>query len=124
MRLIAILSVLLLAACTTTASTMKSDGPAPRAYSASFDEVWGATIESVANLGWTVKESDKESGLLTATAVANLLTYGDTITIRVVPQGEQVAVRVASTSEQAYDWGKGAKNIEKLYSSIAAALGQ
>jgi hypothetical protein len=124
MRFVAILAVLLLTACTTTTSTMKGEGPAPRVYSASFDQVWGATIEAVANLGWAVEESDKASGLLTASAAASMLTYGDSITIRVVTQGDQVSVRVASTSKQAYDWGKGAKNIEKLYSSIGAALGQ
>jgi uncharacterized lipoprotein len=124
MRLIAILSVLLLSACTTTTSTMKADSAAPRTFAAPFDQVWGATIEAVATLGWTVQESDKESGLLSARVSANLLTYGDAVTIRVVPQGDVVSVRVASTSEQAYDWGKGGRNIEKLYASIEAALGQ
>lgn len=124
MRLLALLAALLLAACTTTTSTMKADSAAPRTFAAPFDQVWGATIEAVATLGWTVEESDKESGLLSARVSANLLTYGDAVTIRVVPQGDVVAVRVASTSEQAYDWGKGGRNIEKLYASIATALGQ
>lgn len=124
MRALAVLFALLLSACTTTTSTMKDQGPAPRTYAASFDAVWGATIESVANLGWKVEESDKSSGLLTARVSANLLTYGDAVTIRVVPQGEQVAVRVASTSEQAFDWGKGGRNIERLYAAIGEALGQ
>lgn len=124
MRLLALLAVLLLSACTTTTSTMKADAAPPRTFAAPFDQVWGATIEAVATLGWTVQESDKESGLLSARVSANLLTYGDAVTIRVVPQGDVVAVRVASTSEQAYDWGKGGRNIEKLYASIATALGQ
>jgi uncharacterized protein (DUF1499 family) len=124
MRLIALLLVALLAACTTTTSSMRSDGPAPRSYTATFDQVWGATIESVANLGWTVQESDKSSGLLTARVSANLLTYGDAVTIRVVPDGNQVTVRVASTSEQAFDWGKGGRNIERLYAAIGESLSQ
>lgn len=124
MRWLSLILVALLSACTTTTSTMRGDGPAPRTFAAPFDQVWGATIESVATLGWRVEESDKASGLLSAHVSGNVWTYGDAITVRVVQQGDEVAVRVASTSEQAYDWGKGGRNIEKLYSAIAAALGR
>jgi hypothetical protein len=115
--------LLVISACATTTSTMGSEDLKPRVFTANFDRVWGEALNAAASVSWEITNTEKASGIINAKTPMSLWTYGDNVTIRVIQMDEgRVRVELASTSAQAFDWGKNKRNIERFYTALSRGL--
>lgn len=122
--------VILASACTTATSNMdKVVSPAQLpGYALPYDKVFSAAVDAVTLLSWEVKVAQKDAGIISAETPMSLTTYGDKVTIRVfqadtTQTDRLVHVGFTSGTDQAYDWGKNAKNQKKFFEKLNARIG-
>ncbi len=127
-----LVAVVLLAACSTTTSNMRDlETPAQLpGYAIGYDSVFSAALGAVRGLRWKLSAEQRTSGLIAAWTWMNLLTHGDSITIRVFPpdasRGDTLT-RVGFTSwtpGQLIDWGRGNDNQRRFYERLVGLLGE
>lgn len=91
-RLIALLAVLVLAACATTDSLQPGTGGSSfEVRGKSYDDIWKAVV-TVAGRSLTIVESDKAAGILKAEKGVGLTTWGEVVGIYVRPATSGAAV--------------------------------
>jgi len=91
-RLIALLAVLVLAACATTDSLQPGTGGSSfEVRGKSYDDIWKAVV-TVAGRSLTIVESGKAAGILKAEKGVGLTTWGEVVGIYVRPATSGAAV--------------------------------
>lgn len=91
-RLIALLAVLVLAACATTDSLQPGTGGSSfEVRGKSYDDIWKAVV-TVAGRSLAIVESDKAAGILKAEKGVGLTTWGEVVGIYVRPATSGAAV--------------------------------
>lgn len=91
-RLIALLAVLVLAACATTDSLQPGTGGSSfEVRGKTYDDIWKAVV-TVAGRSLTIVESDKAAGILKAEKGVGLTTWGEVVGIYVRPATSGAAV--------------------------------
>ncbi|MCK6405940.1 MAG: hypothetical protein L6Q60_07970 [Rhodocyclaceae bacterium] len=91
-RLIALLAVLVLAACATTDSLQPGTGGSSfEVRGKRYDDIWKAVV-TVAGRSLTIVESDKAAGILKAEKGVGLTTWGEVVGIYVRPATSGAAV--------------------------------
>jgi len=117
-RGLCIVLVLFLFGCAST-STGRG-GIDPVVYGGNIDTAFSAAVRAVADLGWTVKFSDKQAGIITAGTPVSLWTWGDEVTLILTPVDEKTT-RIEANSKtlgQIVAYGKNKRNIERILAAI------
>jgi hypothetical protein len=120
-----------LTACSVTTSNMDGGMDPVRVpgYPQDYERVYQGALSSFASMGWFLSTEEMASGLIAGWTGMNLLTYGDSITIRVVSadtaRGDTLTrVGFSSWTPQATDWGRGNTNQRRFYTRLAEVLAQ
>lgn len=80
-------------------------------YDATYSEIFGAVLQIIHRLGWTIENEDIMTGTIIASTGLSLRSWGESITIQAYRVGSQTKVSVTSTPEaQLIDWGKSEEN--------------
>ena len=91
----------------------------------SFDEVWVASLRAIQDIGFTIKNTEKESGLIYAEGGRNVITQNESpqLNIMVIESGEKVHVDCRAVQPgQIVDYGAGKKNINKFLIALNKRL--
>ncbi len=62
---------------------------AARQFQSNFDRIFAACEQAVTRCGFSLKQSDADNGRIAAKSSVNLLSWGETISIVVSPNGSQ-----------------------------------
>lgn len=112
----------LVTACTTVTSSATLIPETEKVFTASYDDVFSKSTQTLMALGWQVVSSSKEEGLIQARTPMTMLTWGDVVTVAVSKSDQQVRVELTSASNQQVDWGKNSANIKKFYQHLNTML--
>ena len=105
-------------------SACRSSAQDSAIYSRNCAPLFTSSLSACRVLSWEVRVLNEEAGFIQAKVPFNLSTGGDLVTIQVEPVGQSsCVVRVHSTSGQAIDWGKNARNLEAFFSHLDAQVG-
>ena len=113
------------ATISTTATTGEAGKPSGRTYIANAKAVHAEALIALSALNWEVITSDSDAGVIIAKTPVSLTTYGDKVTVRFTEaQAGQTRVTATSSTGQAFDWGKGGRNLKDLFGKLDAVLEQ
>jgi hypothetical protein len=79
-----------------------------------------AASNALRQSGIGLRNVEQDGNLLVATITPSLRSFGETVTVRVEPQGPAVS-RVVVRSESAaalFDWGKNGENVSRITRSL------
>lgn len=111
MRYVAVLGAALLAGCASVQDTYKQT----ITVAATYDKTWQSSVAALSEIGFTVKNSDKNGGLLYAEGGRNLWTQNKPPQLNILlnegPSEGQTTVQISAVQPgQVYDWGSGEGN--------------
>lgn len=94
---------------------------------AGYDEAWQAAVFALSETGFSVRSSDKDSGVLYAEAGRNIFTQNEPPQLNVLvaegPGDGQTTITVrAVQAGQIYDWGAGKGNTRKFFDALETRL--
>jgi uncharacterized protein DUF1499 len=92
-------------------------------FPGSREQINQACLEAVRQSGFTIRESDRAAGQISARARVNFRSWGERIHVYVDTEN-----RVDITSESRYpltlvDWGKNRWNVERIFTRLTSLLG-
>lgn len=119
MRFAILALAFLLGGCASTQDTHQES----TTVAADFDRTWQAAVMAVSDIGFTVRNSDKDSGIINARGGRNLFTQNEApeLNIMVIRTDDPQQTRVRATAVQpgqVYDWGAGSGNSEKFFNAL------
>ena len=90
---------------------------------ADYDKAWQAAVFALSETGFSVKNSDKDSGMLYAEGGRNAFTQNEAPQLNVMvvegPNEGQSTVTVrAVQAGQVFDWGAGKGNSKKFFTAL------
>lgn len=120
MRAILILITILLAGCASVQDTHEES----ITLNAGYDKAWQAAVVALSETGFSVRNSDKDSGLLYAEGGRNNFTQNEApqmniLVTRVDDDRTKVTARAVQAG-QLYDWGAGKGNAGKFFDALKA----
>jgi hypothetical protein len=88
------------------------------------EKVFEACKKAINNLGWSIEYSNKAKGVISAATRSTLLSWGETIDLKIVSvKKSECKIDVDSNSKaQLFDWGKNERNMTDLTEEIKKAL--
>ena len=89
-----------------------------------YEDVFTGLIKAGEDLGWHLLSADREHGNLALQRPWGLTTWGDTISINLLPI-DRHSVRVDATSiarGEFFAWGRHARNIRRYFSDLDARV--
>lgn len=94
---------------------------------ATYDQAWQAAVYALSETGFSIENSDKDSGLLYAEGGRNLFTQNEAPQLNVFvnegPNNGQVTIRTkAIQAGQVYDWGAGEGNSKKFFDALESQI--
>ena len=93
---------------------------------AGYDETWQAALAAISNVGFTVRNSDKDSGIIYAQGGRNLFTQNEppqmNIIIRSIGENETQVTANAVQAGQLFDWGAGEGNTSDFLAELRSLL--
>jgi len=118
MRAILILITILLAGCASVQDTHEES----ITLNLGYDQAWQAAVAALSATGFSVRNSDKDSGLLYAEGGRNTFTQNEAPQMNVlVMRVDDKTTRVTARAVQAgqlYDWGSGKGNVGKFMTAL------
>ena len=105
-RFIALVLILLAAACSSGCATLadaqaaKGTGKS-KVYDKPYDVVWNAVVETVKSSGLELVSENKEKGSILAQAAASAFSWGENVAIFVEDAGGKIKTRVEVVNKRA-----------------------
>ncbi len=95
-----------------------------RVFEGEYPVVFRAVCDAALSLTMPIKFADPQAGVIHASSIPTMSSWGEHIQIRVVADGpSRTSVFLQSGLKFGLvDWGKNRKNLEKLYAAIDARL--
>lgn len=92
-------------------------------YPNSYDGVFNAVLQAIADCSFRKESVDMASGRIVASTDISLWSWGESIEIQVSEADNGAKVSISSTpNAQIIDWGKSEENIERLFAAIERHL--
>jgi len=93
-------------------------------YDASYENVFDAAKKALEDCNFKVKEANKKTGEITASAGISLVSWGENIDISISEIGKnKTRVGIYSGAKaQLVDWGKSEKNVHKFFAALDRRL--
>ncbi len=91
----------------------------------SFDEVWVASLRAIQDIGFTIKNTERDSGLIYAEGGRNVITQNEApqLNIMIIDTGGKVHVDCRAVQpSQIVDYGAGKKNINNFLIALNKRL--
>lgn len=90
-----------------------------REYPNSYDDVFSAILQAIADCSFQRESADRSSGQIVASAGISLMSWGERIEIQVSRADNRTKVSISSTPKaQLIDLGKSRENINILFATI------
>ena len=122
MRLIFLAVLFILSGCASVQDTHDESVT----VAATYDAAWRASVAALSETGFTVRSSDKDSGILYAQGGRNAFTQNEAPQLNViVNELEPGQVRITARAVQAgqvFDWGAGKGNSKKFFDALRRNL--
>lgn len=123
MRNIFLLIMFTLAGCASMQDTHQESVT----LNATYDRAWQAAVFALSETGFSIENSDKDSGLLYAEGGRNAFTQNEAPQLNVMvsegPGDGEVTIRLqAIQAGQLYDWGAGKGNSKKFFNALESNL--
>jgi len=119
MRLAIVGVALILGACASIQDTHQEAA----VIASDYDRTWQAAIMAISDIGFTVNNSDKDSGIINARGGRNLFTQNESpeLNVMVIRTDDPNRTRVRATAVQpgqVFDWGAGSGNSKKFFDAL------
>jgi hypothetical protein len=87
---------------------------------AGYDQVFDAAVDIARASGWTIREADRDRGVIEAVATTRFLRFKDEVTVTVTKESEFVVVNMRSRSSAGKrDLGANARRIRAFQTDLA-----
>ena len=86
----------------------------------SLKDALQATLDTVKNLKWTAVET--KNGEIKARTRISLKTWGEEISIKILPESIGTSIIVTSTTSQLVDWGKNNDNLKDFFAQFTLGV--
>ena len=96
-----------------------------RTFTGDYDTVFNAACWAAVESGMTLHHADRAAGVISLTTSAGFASWGERVGVHLGP-GAPGCVQVSARSELKFglaDWGTNAKNLNRLFRQMDAALG-
>jgi hypothetical protein len=97
-----------------------------RTFTGDYDAVFNAACWAAGESGMTLHHADRVAGVISLTTSASFASWGERVGVR-LGQDAPGCVQVSARSELKFglvDWGSNAKNLDRLFRQMDAALGR
>lgn len=95
----------------------------PQRFNQPFDKVFDAALDASRAMGWEVRETNREQGIIEAVATVRLFRFKDDVTLTITREGEVTVVNLRSKSRVGKgDLGVNARRIRAFQSELAKRL--
>ena len=117
---LSVVLISLLSACTSSSTLDKSSNLNGHVYEKPYKQVFIAAQDTAMEMGWQILSSNLETGIISAKASANLLTWGQDVSIIVRKvDGKEVKVDISSSARnQLVDMGRSSSDIREFYKKL------
>ncbi len=95
----------------------------PQRFNQPFDKVFEAATNASRAMGWEMRETNREQGIIEAIATVPLFKFKDDVTVTVTREGDATIVNVRSKSRVGKgDLGVNARRIRAFQAELAKRL--
>jgi uncharacterized protein (DUF1499 family) len=95
----------------------------PQRFNQPFDKVFDAALATAQAMGWEIRETDREQGVIEAVATTRLFKFKDDVTVTITRDAEATVVNVRSKSRVGKgDLGTNARRIRAFQTELAKRL--
>lgn len=95
----------------------------PQRFNRPFDEVFEASTNTAQAMGWEIRETNREQGIIEAIATTQILKFKDDVTVTLTREGAVTIVNVRSKSRVGKgDLGTNARRIRAFQAELAKGL--
>lgn len=95
----------------------------PQRFNRPFDEVFEASTNTAQAMGWEIRETNREQGIIEAIATTQVLKFKDDVTVTLTREGAVTIVNVRSKSRVGKgDLGTNARRIRAFQAELAKGL--
>ncbi len=109
-----------------TGATPEYPDVQPQRFNRPFDRVFEAATSAAQAMGWEMRETDREQGIIEAVAttpILKFLKFKDDVTVTVTREGDATIVNVRSQSHLGKgDFGTNARRIRAFQAELAKRL--
>ncbi|HKE05216.1 MAG TPA: DUF1499 domain-containing protein [Blastocatellia bacterium] len=95
----------------------------PQRFNQPFDKVFETALAAAQAMGWEIRETNREQGVIEAIATTRLFKFKDDVTVTVTREGDATVVNVRSKSRVGKsDLGTNARRIRAFQAELAKRL--
>jgi len=95
----------------------------PQRFNQSFDKVFDAALAAAQAMGWEMRETNREQGIIEAIATIRFFKFKDDVTVTITREGDATVVNVRSKSRVGKsDLGTNARRIRAFQAELAKRL--
>jgi len=95
----------------------------PQRFNRPYDKVFEAALAAAQAMGWEIRETNSERGIIEAIATTRLFKFKDDVTVTITSQGDVTVVNVRSKSRVGKsDLGTNARRIRAFQAELAKRL--
>ncbi|MCI0524883.1 MAG: DUF1499 domain-containing protein [Acidobacteria bacterium] len=95
----------------------------PQRFNRPFDKVYDDALAATQAMGWEIRETDREQGIIEAVATTRFLRFKDDVTVTITREGDATIVNVRSKSRLGKgDLGTNARRIRAFQAELAKRL--
>ncbi len=90
-----------------------------------FDVVWAASVQSISDMGFAIKSSDKAGGIISAEGGRNLIIHNEAPRLNVYIRkiNDQVSIDCQATQPgQIVDYGSSSHNVKEFFDALQKNL--
>jgi uncharacterized protein (DUF1499 family) len=106
-----------------TGATREYPDLQPQRFKQPFDRVFDAALSAAQSMGWDLRESNREQGIIEVIALTRILKSKDDVTLTLTREGNETVVNVRSKSRWGRsDFGTNARRIRAFQTELATKL--
>ncbi|MCI0391575.1 MAG: DUF1499 domain-containing protein [Acidobacteria bacterium] len=106
-----------------TGATPEYPDVQPQRFNQPLDKVFEAALTVAQAMGWEIRETNREQGIIEAVATTRLFKFKDDVTLMITREGDATVVNVRSKSRVGKgDLGTNARRIRAFQAELAKRL--
>ena len=106
-----------------TGATPEYPDVQPQRFNQPFGKVYEAALAAAQAMGWEMRETNREQGIIEAIATTRLFKFKDDVTVTITREGDATVVNVRSKSRVGKsDLGTNARRIRAFQAELAKRL--
>jgi uncharacterized protein (DUF1499 family) len=106
-----------------TGATPEYPDVQPQRFNQPLDKVFEAALAVAQAMGWEIRETNREQGIIEAVATTRLFKFKDDVTVMITREGDATIVNVRSKSRVGKsDLGTNARRIRAFQAELAKRL--